>query len=153
MIFSRKNRTVEDVTKQATSAIQSTMTDLFTVTYDPAFPSTPTSKLSIFQVVFAVGPGEDTLMRELVHNRFQQLLTILAPFPEAQTSRFALRARRHVPSRSPPHHPYMFIEAWWHGEDVSTMLNQNCFDSWHSLCAAYINRFDKNDSLNKPQHA
>ncbi len=131
--------------------LQPFFTDLFAVSYHPAFPRPDRSTVSIFQVVFAVGPGEDAATRATVHERFQQLLRLLSPLPEVQQSEIALRARRHVPPRSRPDHPHMFIESAWHGSELSVMRSDD-FSSWHSHCSFYFNRFDRNDPLNIDTH-
>lgn len=137
----------ELVERRVTELLLPLFADLFSVSYQPSFPRPDGSLVSIFQIVFPVGPGEDTATRATVHVRFQQLLRLLSPLPEAQQSEVALRARRHVPPCSHPEHPHMFIECAWHGSELSTM-RQDDFSSWHSHCYFYINRFDRNDQLN-----
>lgn len=137
----------ELVELRVTELLRPLFPDLFAVSYLPSFPRPDGSLVSIFQVVFAVGPGEDAVTRTAVHDRFQQLLRLLSPLPEAQRSEVALRARRHVPPRSRPDHPHMFIEGAWHGSELSAMRRDD-FSSWHSHCYLYVNRFDRDDVLN-----
>lgn len=137
----------ELIERRVTELLQPLFTDLFAVSYQPSFPRPDGSLVSIFQVVFAVGPGEDAATRATVHERFQQLLRLLTALPEAQQSEVALRARRHVPPRSRPDHPHMFIESAWHGSELPAMRSDD-FSSWHSHCYFYVNRFDRDDSLN-----
>lgn len=139
----------DDVIRRVTKLLQPHFTDLFSVYYEPAFPRRDHSTFSLFQVVFAVGPGEDAKVRDDVLLKFKQLLELLAPLPEVQHSAVNLCARRHAPPHSPPDHPYMFIECGWYGSEVAEMLRKHNFVSWHSYCCRYINRFDENDALNK----
>ena len=142
----------ELVERRVTELLQPYFTDLFAVSYHPSFPRPDRSTVSIFQVVFAVGPGNDTATRAAVHERFRQLLRLLSAVPEAQRSEVSLRARRHVPPRSRPDHPHMFIECAWHGSELAAM-HRDDFSSWHSHCYLYVNRFDHNDSLNYTRNA
>src|SRR5262249_53440774 len=62
------------VERRITALLEPYFTDMFCVSYYPSFPFPDGSTESIFQVVFAVGPGEDAATRDAVHERFQQLL-------------------------------------------------------------------------------
>jgi hypothetical protein len=127
------------------------MTDVFNFQDLRAFPVTPTTTRDIVQLVFAVGPGDDAAVRADVHERFTRVLSILGPFPETRSADVvALRARRRVPGdlRYRPHHPLMFIEAWWAGTAVAAMHERGAYSDWAATCSAYINRFDPADPLN-----
>jgi hypothetical protein len=144
---SAASQSPELVERRVTDLLKPYFADLFVVNYHPSFPRPDRSTFSLFQVVFAVGPGEDSDMRAAVHGRFGMLLRLLSPLPEVQSSDVVLRARRHVPSRSRPDHPHMFIECAWHGSKLAAMYSAD-FTSWHSHCDFYINRFDRHDPLN-----
>jgi hypothetical protein len=139
----------EVVERRVTALLQPLFPDLFRVIYDPAFPRPDGSRFPWLQVVFAVGPADDATARTHVHERFVQLLATLAPLREAQHAEvFSLRARRHVPPRTAPDHPHMFIECAWHGLAVADMQRTQNFSAWHSHCFFYVNRFDRHDPLN-----
>jgi hypothetical protein len=139
----------QSVERRVTVLLQPLFTDFFRVIYDPAFPRADGSAFAWFQVVFAVGPVDDPAARTKVHERFVQLLTTLAPLPEVQhADTVSLRVRRHVPPRSAPDHPHMFIECAWHGDAIAEMQRTQSFPSWHPHCYYYINRFDCHDPLN-----
>lgn len=137
----------ELVERRVTELVRPCFTEIFWVNYLPSFPRPDRTLMSIFQIVFAVGPGDDDSTRAAVHERFRQLLPLISSLPEAQRSEVALRARRHVPPRSRPNHPHMFIECAWHGTELAAMRSDD-FSSWHSHCYFYVNRFDRNDPLN-----
>lgn len=144
--FSESQRSVE---RRVSALLQPLFADRFRVIYDPAFPRQDGSTFAWFQVVFAVGPAGDADARAHVHVRFAQLLAKLASLPEAQRSdTVSFRARRHVPPRTTPDHPHMFIECDWHGAAVSEIQRTNSFSAWHLHCHSYVNRFDSHDPLN-----
>jgi len=124
----------------------------FRVSYDPAFPGSNGKLFSWFQVVFKVGPGEDSTIRMQVHNLFERML---AAFSElnlvCESDLVSLSARRHYPDSKiyNPDHPFMFIEAEWSGSAVRAMSKQANFTSWATACLDYSNLFDRNDPLTK----
>ena len=124
----------------------------FHVSYDPAFPRSKGGAFRWFQVVFEVGPGEDSTIRTQVHNLFEKILTALADLSlVCESDLVTLRARRHYPDSKiyNPDHPFMFIEAEWRGSSIQAMGKQASFNSWMTTCLDYYNRFDQNDPLTK----
>ena len=142
--------TQDKVERQVTELIRPQFDDLFRVIYDPAFPLPDGSTFAWFQVIFAVGPADDSDARVQVFERFFGLLPVLAAKREVQKAgTVALRARRRVPSQSEPDHPPMYIECAWAGAVVAEMRRTRNFAAWHSVCKSFINRFDRNDPLTK----
>ena len=139
----------QPVERRVSALLKPLFTDHFRVIYEPAFPRKDGSTFPWFQVVFAVGPADDATARAMVHERFVQLLATLASLPEVQhADTVSFRSRRHVPPRTAPDHPHMFIECAWHGAAVSDLQRTQNFSAWQSHCYFYVNRFDSHDPLN-----
>jgi hypothetical protein len=136
----------EAVERRITEMLRPHFSDLFVVNYHPKFPRPDGTTFSLFQVVFAVGPGNDAEVRAAVHKHIEQLLRILSPLLEVRQSVVSLRARRHIPPLSRPDHPHMFIECSWHGSRLAATDDGD--HGWHSRCLQYVNRFDDDDPLN-----
>ncbi len=144
----------ESVERRIAALLQPLFTDLFRVFYDPAFPRPDGSTAAWFQVIFAVGPADDAAVRAQVHERFAQLLAAVAPLPEVRLAHtVSLRARRHLPPRTSPDHPGMFIECAWRGTAVTDMQRTQTFSAWHSNCYYYVNRSDKLDPLTRNERS
>ena len=138
MLEDKRRRSIE-------KRVREVLPDMVNIMYDPAFPPTPEKTVAWYQIVFAVGPGEDEEIRSLTLSLIERLIEILV---DEKVYTFAelisLRARRHVPE-SRPEHPHMFIEVSWSDSDLKTMSPQ----SWHNHAGSYVNRFDRSDPLNK----
>jgi len=140
----------ELIRQQATALLAPVMPSSFKVTYDPFFPRADGSTFSWFQVVFAVGPGEETELRELVHATFEKALTRLARLrPAIKSDHVTLRARRHVPPTTDPKWPHMFIECSWRGTDLRALILARDMTQWHAVCQTYLNRASKDDPLTR----
>lgn len=119
--------------------------DVYQIDYEPAFPVSSDNPISLYQIIFAVGPGPDTKVRDLTLDLFQKLIEIMCNEKVyAFSDRVNLRARRHVPE-SKPEHLHMFIEACWNSIDLKGIKPYQ----WHDKVHRYINRFDKTDPLIK----
>ena len=137
----------ESVDRRATEALQSLFIGPIAVNHLPSFPRPDRSFISIFQVVFTVGPGTDQETRAQVHAHFERALPALAQFPEACQSELALRARRFYPEKERPEYPRMYIECAWHGSALAAMQVAG-FGAWHQHCYSYVNRLDPRDPYN-----
>src|SRR5438105_3413243 len=116
--------------RRATKLLLPVFPDAFNVTYDPAFPRFPRGTFALFQVVFAVGPGDDSSVRAQVHQCFERTLRVISVIPALRKADcIALRARRRVPDDPlcKPHHPIMFIEATWPGTAIDAMRKNGNF--------------------------
>jgi hypothetical protein len=139
----------ESVERRITALLQPLFDEQFRVIYDTAFPRQDGSKCPWLQVIFAVASTDDATARAQVHERFVSLLTALASLREVRSAEIvSLRLRRHVPPRTAPDHPHMFIECAWHGAAIAEMQRDRRFLAWHSYCYSYVNRFDSYDPLN-----
>ena len=147
-----KNKSPEFQVEQVETQLRSFMPGCFRVSYDPAFPGSNGKIVRWFQVIFEVGPGEDSTIRTQVHNLFEKILTILPGLNIVCESDFvSLRARRHYPDSKMynPNHPFMFIEVDWSGSAIKAMRKQASFTSCATTCLFYRNSFDQNDPLAK----
>ena len=147
-----KNKSPEIQIKQVEAQLRSFMPGRFRVSYDPAFPSSNGKIFRWFQVVFEVGPEEDSDIRAQVHELFEKMVTVLSEMNlVCESNHVSLRARRHCPDNKMynPDHPFMFIEVDWSGPAIQAMRKQTSFPSWSVTCLSYRNCFDKNDPLNK----
>jgi hypothetical protein len=138
--------------EHGTSLLRSLMPDVFKVDYLPDFPRPDGGTARWFQIVFAVGPGDDATVRAQVHSLFERMLPVLSDLSEVRKADFvSLRARRRVPE-SPlyrPEYPLMFIESSWVGSAIAAMRERRDFSSWAKECAEYHNKFDGNDPLTR----
>jgi hypothetical protein len=128
------------------------MPDEFKVEYWPSFPRTDSSTFRWFQVIFAIGPGDDATARAEVHSLFERILIEISDISIVRhAEQVSLRARRRVPD-SPLYredHPFMFIESSWTGSVLACMRKQHDFSGWACSCSAYVNRFDLCDPLTR----
>jgi len=142
----------QDPVERVTALIQPFMPDVFKVDYFPDFPRRDGGTFRWFQIVFAVGPGDDATVRSQVHSLFERILPTISDLSVARDAeQISLRARRRVPE-SPlycPEHPLMFIEGFWPGSALAIMRQRGDFSAWASECSIYINRFDLHDPLTR----
>jgi hypothetical protein len=128
------------------------MPDVFKVDYFPDFTRLGGGTFRWFQVLFAVGPGDDATVREQVHLLFEGMLPTISDMSIVRKAeQVSLRARRRVPE-SPCYHPdnpVMFIEAFWHGSALAAMRDRGDFSTWASECFSYVNRLDPHDPLTR----
>jgi hypothetical protein len=128
------------------------MPDRFRADYIPDFPRRDGSAARWFQVVFAVGPGDATLLRTQVHELFPRMLAAVSDIPLAtDADLISLRARRHCPDSEiyRPEHPFMFIEADWSGTAFRSMRQHRDFSVWPAECITYRNHFGAHDVLTR----
>ena len=122
--------------------------DTVNVVYEPAFPNRDGSKFSWFQIIFSIGPGEDEVIKAeslqlierlfemLIKNRVQEIAEIVS-----------IRIRRRTKDSS-PEHPPMYIEVGCNGIDLNKANPKN----WYDFSFTCVNRFDRNDPMNKIQN-
>ena len=138
--------------ERAESLLRPLLPDRFSANYIPDFPRRDGSPTRWFQVVFAVGPGDMTVLRAQVHDLFPRMLTVLAQVNSATSADLvSLRARRHCPDSKiyNPDRPFMFIETEWSREGFGQMCQGRDFSQWHAHCATYRNCFDAEDVLTR----
>lgn len=127
------------------------MPDRFSVIYEPEMPGEDGKIFRWFQVVFAVGPGDASVLRAQVHELFPKMLSALAPLPSVREADVvSLRARRFLQDQdSGFDRPNMFIQADWAGAMVRQLRGQRSFSVWANECVTYRNYHDKADVFNK----
>lgn len=137
--------------ERAEDLLRPMMPDRFSVIYEPEMPGQAGKLFRWFQVVFAVGPGDTTVLRAQVHELFPRMLaalSLLASVREADV--VSLRARRYLPDQdSGFDRPNMFIQADWTGAIIWQIRRQKNFQVWANECLAYRNYHDKGDIFNK----
>jgi hypothetical protein len=142
----------KDPAERGTSLLRSLMPEAFKVIYIPDFPRLVGGTGHWFQVVFAVGPGDDAAVRAEVHSLFERMLHILSDLSAVrEADQVSLRARRRVPESATcrPEHPLMFIEASWAGATIEALRERQDFSSWARELSEYSNWFDQNDPLTR----
>jgi hypothetical protein len=146
-----KNKLPESQIEQVENHLRTFLPARFRVSYDPSFPGSNENFFKWFQVVFEVGPAENSVAREHIHKLFERMLAILSDFNlVCESDHVSLRVRKHFPESETynPDHPFMFIEADWNGSAIAKMKKQANFTSWTTTCLSYRNCFDRNDPLN-----
>ena len=136
--------------QRAESLLRPLMLDIFSVNYLPDFPGRNGTRVRLFQVVFAVGPGEMVDLRSQVHDLFPKMLAALAQVKLAKEANVvSLCARRHCPDSKiyKPGRPFMFIEVDWAGAGLRLMCRKQDFSQWHTEYITYRNHFDADDVL------
>lgn len=145
------NSTHPDV-ERAESLLRLLMPGRFSVTYTSDMPRRDGTAVRWFQVVFAVGSGETSVLRTQVHELFPRMLATLTQVRLANDADFiSLRARRFCPNTRllDPAHPVMFIEADWAASAFRAMRQASEFSTWAEVCATYHNHFDHDDPLTR----
>lgn len=123
----------------------------FSAIYEPEMPEEDGRLYRLFQVVFAVGPGDADVLRAQVHEILPKMLAALSPLASVQQADVvSLRARRFLPDQNPrSDRPSMFIHVDWTGSAIRQMRKLRNFSIWSYECLAYRNYHDKIDIFNK----
>jgi len=138
--------------ERAESFLRPMIPGLFRVIYDPKMLGRDGRVHRWFQVVFAVGPGDERSLRLKVHGLFPAMLVEVSQLRLATDAHVvSLRARRFYPDMKnlDPKNPVMFIEADWAGSALGAMRERGDFSTWAIDCLSYRNHFESDDPLMK----
>ena len=114
------------------------------VTYEPAFPLPDKSTRRFFQVVIAIGPGDDDVLNGQVHECVPSCLNLIRRYGFIEkVDTIGLRFRRYENNEN--QRPFMYIEMAWDRENLLEMAKEADFGNWQTWLRFYRNHCDNND--------
>jgi hypothetical protein len=141
--------------EEAEKLLRPMVLDKITVIYQPDMPDQDGKVCRWFQVIFAVGPCGNALLRAEVHDLFLRMLVALSSLTSVCEADHVCLSARHFLSdqKSSSDRPLMLIQADWPGPAIQQMRKDGDFSVWPNVCLTYRNELDRNDEFNKQAKA